>query len=133
MAREKDIAWAAGLFEGEGTLFLEPNGTPIAALKMTDQDVVSRFADIIGEGAIRRYDPPSPLKPIWQWRLGTKAKVGVLIDLLYPFLGARRKAKADEVRAACQQPKKTGRPVSAATRRKMSDSAKRRRARERGE
>src|SRR5208282_6227159 len=95
--RQKDIAWAAGLFEGEGTFFLNTNGSPSAGLKMTDEDVVDRFARIIGEGVIRRYDPPPPRKPIWHWRLGTKVRVGEIIDLIYPYLGQRRRERADEV------------------------------------
>ena len=127
MSREKDIAWAAGLFEGEGTLYVTAQtGTPCAALKMTDEDVVRRFASIIGEGRVSKAIPGFPRKPIWLWRLGTKAKVSALIELLYPYLGERRRAKADEILTICRQPKRKRPPLSAASRRKMSESAKRR-------
>src|SRR5512146_890011 len=133
MRRSHDIAWAAGLFEGEGTLFLTgQTGSPCAALSMTDEDVVRRFARIIGSGKVSKVIDPRPqCKPIWSWRLGTKVDIGALIKLLYPYLGQRRKAKADEVLVVCQRPKKKRASVSAATRRKMSQSAKRRIARER--
>jgi hypothetical protein len=132
MKKSDNIAWAAGLFEGEGTLFLTgQTGSPCAALSMTDEDVVRRFARIIGKGQIGEVIDPRPqCKPLWTWRLGTKADIGALIELLYPYLGERRRAKADEVLVVCQQPKKKRAPVSAATRLKMSQSAKRRRMRE---
>lgn len=133
MRRRSDIAWAAGIFEGEGTLFLtSQTNSPCAALRMTDEDVVRRFAEIIRRGRVTEVIDPRPqCKPLWSWRLGTKDDVGVLIKLFYPYLGQRRRAKADEVLLVCQRPKKKRASVSDATRRKMSQSAKRRILRER--
>ena len=98
-----DIAWAAGLFEGEGTwCFINKknrtrNGI-CAAVYSTDLDVLERFQSIvrigkIHEGKIRQGQTKVP----YTW--STRSKVGVsgLIDLLYPWLGSRRKAKADEL------------------------------------
>lgn len=51
---EAEIAWAAGLFEGEGTITTS-GGRPRLALKMTDVEPVQRFAEIVGYG--RLYGP----------------------------------------------------------------------------
>jgi hypothetical protein len=133
MRESNDIAWAAGLFEGEGTLFLTgQTGSPCAALSMTDEDVVRRFAGVVGSGRVSKVIDPRPRhKPLWTWRLGTKEDIGALIELFHPYLGERRRAKADEVLVVCQQPKKKRAPVSITTRHKMSESAKNRIARER--
>jgi hypothetical protein len=57
---DRDIAWAAGLFEGEGCLsFSTVRGEryPQAMLKTTDRDVLARFHRIVVVGAIY------PVKP----------------------------------------------------------------------
>ena len=40
-----EIAWAAGLFEGEGTI-TQSGGRLYVRLKMTDESIVLRFAEI---------------------------------------------------------------------------------------
>jgi len=51
-----DIAWATGLFEGEGTMGVFGNGATgkitTMALVMSDEQTVRRFAAIVGIGAI---------------------------------------------------------------------------------
>lgn len=43
----KEIAWLAGLMEGEGSFFLSQN-QPKMALLMSDEDIVSRAALLLG-------------------------------------------------------------------------------------
>jgi hypothetical protein len=52
--RGEEIAWAAGLFEGEGCI-TEVDKRFVAALKNTDEWVVRRFHDIVERG--RAYGP----------------------------------------------------------------------------
>jgi hypothetical protein len=57
MKKEIEIAWAAGLFEGEGTIVIAGNngikGCRIQlAVEMVDEDVVRKFARIAGFGSI---------------------------------------------------------------------------------
>lgn len=56
-SRSEQIAWAAGLFEGEGTwnaYQVKPRGKiqMQARVGMTDRDVVERFAEVIGFGKV---------------------------------------------------------------------------------
>lgn len=94
----ENIAWAAGLFEGEGCI--TKNGTAIRlTLGMTDLDVVQRFHRVAGVGAIE--DKPSMSqwgkKPYWTWAVYRSEHVQALLAAFWPFLGERRKAKAKEL------------------------------------
>jgi hypothetical protein len=55
------VAWAAGLFEGEGcwNAYVRKGGKVQmqVRLEMTDKDVVERFAAIVGCGAIHLSQP----------------------------------------------------------------------------
>jgi hypothetical protein len=49
--REEEIAWAAGLFEGEGTITAS-NEHLVVRLVNTDEPIVRRLAEIIPFGTI---------------------------------------------------------------------------------
>jgi hypothetical protein len=97
VASAEEIAWAAGLFEGEGTIShvwrrRESPDLQIA-LKMTDEDVVRRFDEIVDRGKV--YGPYLPLshgdrrKPFWHWVALGDAGHDVL-DLIGAWLCTRR-------------------------------------------
>jgi hypothetical protein len=100
------IAWAAGLFEGEGCISL--NGTagsdrkrPVMILATTDFDVLRKFHDVIGKvGTIyphARLKVGANRKPIWQWSLRGHDDVLRLFEQFRPHLGSRRIARGEEV------------------------------------
>lgn len=60
-----EIAWAAGLFEGEGTI-TAVNGRPRLALKMVAEASVRRFGAAVGVGVV--YGPYGPYRS----QLGTQ-------------------------------------------------------------
>lgn len=99
---ECQIAWAAGLFEGEGCLHIEaqrfsqPFGHICASLASTDRDVVERFVRIIGVGSVARFKTPPGNKPAWRWSVRS-GKAEEVIRLLMPYFGERRFAKAREL------------------------------------
>lgn len=103
MTRSQDIAWAAGLFEGEGCFGAYARKTKWgcqARLSMTDRDVVERFAAIVGVGSV--HEPRHKRaheKPVHDWYVQDAADVQAVIELLLPWLGERRRAKALEVAA----------------------------------
>jgi hypothetical protein len=104
-----DIAWAAGLFEGEGTVWLHTyRGDEVAwrvGLTTCDEDVIRRFAQIIGVGKVygpythkngrdgRRRDHH---KIYYRWQAGTREDVRYVANMLLPYLGERRAAKIHE-------------------------------------
>ncbi|MCR4339224.1 MAG: hypothetical protein NUW01_04970 [Gemmatimonadaceae bacterium] len=101
MATEAEIAWAAGLFEGEGcfSVWTGAHGRSYvrAQLGMKDGDVVERFAALAGAGKVRkRRTAHERWSPIFEWSTADSEAVRSLIVLLLPWLGERRAAKARE-------------------------------------
>lgn len=101
MAREGDIAWAAGLYEGEGSAHISSaQGQTIVQLRMTDEDVVQRFAQIVGRGNVvrrSRSQAQGPRKDVWCWSIHGAEDVKAVLGMLWPYLGERRQQRATEV------------------------------------
>lgn len=98
---DRDDAWAAGLFEGEGC-FTWRNQSPTrrypsAAMKLTDEDVIRRFARIVGVGRVTGPRIREGRKPIWEWRAFGAAAMSTLDEVIGSFLGERRRARLDEM------------------------------------
>jgi len=91
-----EIAWAAGLFEGEGYLSLSGGVRPYAGLNMTDEDVVRRFHEVIGVGSVTGPHHGAK-KPRWTWRTTSYATFIVFADLVSGHLGIRRSARLAEL------------------------------------
>jgi hypothetical protein len=95
-----EIAWAAGLFEGEGTITI-CGGSLHLRVQMTDLEVLERFCQIVGTGKI--YGPYTTQfkdgfnrKPRWTWVCyGPLARATYLT--LSPWLSPRRLARGDEL------------------------------------
>ena len=105
MANGYDRAWAAGLFEGEGSITWHTRNTKPGVrltLKMTDEDTVRRFASIAGEGQV--YGPYTDKgrphqKPHWEWA-AVRASARRVAEWLIPLLGPRRRARWEEINGA---------------------------------
>ena len=87
------LAWAAGLFEGEGCISLHPQYKSVR-LQMTqsDYDVLQMMQSICG-GSIdpkSNKDKPAHYKPLWQWRLNRAEYVYALLEKFLPYFGTRR-------------------------------------------
>lgn len=102
---DADIAWAAGLFEGEGCIGIwwppskaEHWKHPQIRLSvaMTDRDVVEEFCRVVGCGTVgpeKRLRPPQT-KTVHVWTIGNRDDVERILLALLPRLGSRRKDKA---------------------------------------
>lgn len=97
--RDAELAWAAGLFEGEGTITrmtAKSSQTRFnAAVIMTDEDVLRRFSEVVGLGKLYGpYQPTNPkAKPIWRWTLRRYTELVELYELIGPWMGQRRSAR----------------------------------------
>lgn len=108
------IAWAAGLFEGEGSITTKRNDarsqrlTVRFTLASTDLDVVEKFWHIMECGNI--YGPSwreLSTKPLWTWSCSRRSEVERIARLFGPHLGVRRMAKLQEcLDAFASQPPK---------------------------
>ena len=102
MPTADDIAWATGLFEGEGCMTVSAR-SPRLQLNMTDEDTVRRFQEIVETGAVYALAPErAGRKPKFHWQIATKVEVERLLLLFYSRLSARRKQRADEILAICR-------------------------------
>lgn len=98
MSTEAEVAWAAGIFEGEGCITWHGGGRPMLAVNMTDEDVLRRFADVVG-GKV--YGPcqgkGATWKPYFRWYVQGNERTERVLALFQPWLGRRRTARASEV------------------------------------
>ena len=95
---QTDVAWFAGLFEGEGSLSrCRPGrGAWRLSLRMTDEDVIRRIATLFG-GAVYASSSRVPNhKDHWLWQEGHQDRINLIVSLIYPFMGTRRRATMDE-------------------------------------
>ncbi len=90
---QADIAWMAGLFEGEGSLSRSKNSTNIQLfLGMTDEDVVRKFHQTVGFGSVYTEDRSnSGRKDLYRWYAGKRRDVVRFLLAVAPLLGSRRK------------------------------------------
>lgn len=95
----RNLAWAAGIFEGEGTVFTRVGtGSPILQINMTDLDVLESVRDILGGKIYGPYLRTNAFqkKPRWDWcQSGEEAHETV--QRLLPYLGTRRQAQVAAV------------------------------------
>ena len=114
---EAETAWAAGLFEGEGSIISreETKGTfrrghLIVQLGMKDEDVVHRFGEAVGAGRVHSWEQRGTR--MWTWRASGDDAAKILTALL-PHFGERRKDKAVYALAGHAEWKRTQHPTVA--------------------
>lgn len=124
---DADIAWAAGLFEGEGHISIirvkaRPDSLHLIRLgiTMTDRDVLGRFCATVECGRVtgpHTFNRPAHHKPIYRWAIGNRKDVERILLAFLPWLGERRSAKAQEMLAEIarldRECKNCGRPFRA--------------------
>ena len=94
----EDFAWAAGLFEGEGSIIPTTKNGAQLVLGMCDRDVVDRFAAICGCGTIYVQQRRNPKhSDAHRWVASRRFEVEDVLLALMPWFGDRRAAKAAEI------------------------------------
>ena len=110
MPWREDLAWASGLFEGEGWITsagASPSGSKyILGLSMTDRDTVERFQRVIGFGSVYVVDKGPGNKVQYRWVVQSFEKVQAALAMLWEGLGARRRARAAAVLAIPGDPRR---------------------------
>lgn len=96
MDEKENIAWASGLYEGEGTCYVLRQGDRNLhhvklRLKMTNPEPVFQFKEVLGVGNIYGPYPIRGRKPIWEFHTAAAKDVEIAINKLYPFLSQERK------------------------------------------
>ena len=92
-----EMAWATGIFEGEGTIVTSSIGSHILRVTMCDKDVIERLHSVIGLGSVslkKLKNAPKHWKPQWMWSLYRNGEVYAVLAAMYPLLGERRRTRA---------------------------------------
>lgn len=120
MWSREDVAWAAGVFEGEGFVgtydYRSHRPSWMMSVEMTDEDVVRKLHRVIGLGKVygpieRKNGAGAGWLPTWKWQLARRDQIYAVCAALFPFMGKRRRARMAQ---AIQELPPVGR-----TRRKM--------------
>ena len=95
----KSIEWAAGLFEGEGSIYRDRKSWRMA-MQMTDYDVMRDFRATVELGSLfgpyQRTSGNKKYKPVYTWKVYKQHELFHLVCEFYPYMGERRRAKFDE-------------------------------------
>lgn len=100
----RELAWAAGLLEGEGC-FTWLNGYPTITIEMTDKDVIERYAALFPTKRKRKVmqrpnknyiGSGTPRLDSFRYEFSGPQAVSVMF-MLWPFMGERRRAKIEEI------------------------------------
>lgn len=102
MASSEEIAWLAGILDGEGSFLLNRSIVggkvylyPKITVNMTDLDVIERVADLFG---VSPYKIPIRVERKQAWRASIQGAGAVsLMRLLRPWMSERRGEKIDEL------------------------------------
>ncbi len=111
--RDTEAAWAAGLFDGEGSLWLtkdarlrpDRRGIAMELAQASSGDVpeaLHRFHDIVGVGHIsgpRSLRNPWTKLPQYRWQVSGRHKVSSAIRVMWPWLSAVKRSQIRAVSA----------------------------------
>jgi len=93
---QQEIAWAAGVFEGEGCIYILKCRPHCANLQvsMTDLDILERIQKLFGGNIYQKKKQKAHHKIIWTWQLAKSKDIVYTLAKLVPWFGQRRAYKA---------------------------------------
>ncbi len=99
---EAEIAWAAGLYEGEGTaIYLKSGRSQWMAIRMTDKEPIERMCRLFGGNFKDAFINPGEVgkgyKPKFMWRVSAWRDIIRVTEAIYPWLSPRRQRQIDAV------------------------------------
>jgi len=105
--KETDIAWIAGLLEGEGYFGIdnrskkryEVSNTPPAPfikISMVDEDIIERLSQLLDKSYFSPTRKTVTGKQVYTLHLGEKEKVLFVLQKILPYMGARRGERIKE-------------------------------------
>lgn len=98
--KETDVAWLAGLLEGEGCFVVRPKNTPYIALKMNDKDVVEKAAALMKMTVTRprnNYKTSFGIDKCYYIQVYNRDVLLDVIPRMMPYFGERRVKQATKL------------------------------------
>lgn len=98
MSKATELAWATGLFEGEGCISSKgaPYHAPSLCVTQRDRQVLDRFVAAIGEGKV--YGPYTnkilPSRPFHRVRMEGAKKIHRTLAKMWVYLGSVKRRQA---------------------------------------
>lgn len=106
-ASDLELAWAAGLYDGEGCTSIRASKYAKMSIGQVDREVLERFQAAVGTGKI--YGPIKPSKnrgQMWyQFCIDRQSDVKDAMSKIYPYLSSIKRAQANRVFLAVGYPK----------------------------
>jgi len=107
IVNQTDIAWAAGIVEGEGCFILSKDRRSnyhkaAIQVEMTDKDALDKLQAILGGNIVEsnypsKYKHFPNAKPSWRWYVAKQQVVFDALLRIMPYLGHRRLTRATEL------------------------------------
>lgn len=94
-----DIAWIAGLLEGEGTFCVTLAQSPTVAVQMNDKDIIAKVAQLMNSkiyGPYRHRRGDRLDAPHYRTAVYGKNAAGWMMSI-YPLMGVRRRNKIKSI------------------------------------
>lgn len=95
----EQLAWAAGVLEGEGWFGFYRPEKPCIEMESTDEDVVLMVQEIFGVGLVSyRKARNERSQNTFRWTVRRRDEVAYVLTLIDEFMGARRSERIAELR-----------------------------------
>lgn len=102
-----EIAWIAGLLEGEGSFCLDARSakrynkstsppSPTLQIAMVDEDIIQRLAEYLNKNYSTLTRKTIKEKTVYKLNVGDRATLTYLYPRICPFLGKRRKIEVQK-------------------------------------
>ena len=102
-----DIAWLAGLLEGEGNFGLDKRSSkrytnsssppaPYIQLSMIDEDVIQKVSKFVQKNYKPLNRKTTTNQTVFKVSIGDRETLRYLLPLIFPYLGSRRKKQVQE-------------------------------------
>jgi len=104
---ETDIAWIAGLLEGEGYFGIDNRSkdryetsktppAPFIKISMVDEDIIQRLSKLLDKSHFSPSRKTVTGKQVYTLHIGEKEKVLFILQKILPYMGVRRAERITE-------------------------------------
>ena len=92
-----ELAWAAGFFDGEGTVAATNQWCPTVTVVNTDRELLARYGAAIGHGTMRqRVERKGNRKALYTWSC-SGANAVATAEAMLPLVGTRNRLRFERI------------------------------------